>query len=62
MRIAIDFDGTIVDTYRLQQQFCMEKYGISMPLEASAGSLRKQFLTKEQIKEAKSIGDDRQQI
>ncbi len=53
MRIAIDFDGTIANTYVLQQQFCKARFRINLPLEASVGALRKQFLTDEQIKEAK---------
>ena len=54
MRIAIDFDGTIANTYLLQQRFCKERFGIHLPLEASVGTLRKSFLiTEERIKEAK---------
>ncbi len=53
MRIAIDFDGTIANTYVLQKQFCKEKYGIDIPFEALAGPLRKQFLSEEQIREVK---------
>jgi uncharacterized HAD superfamily protein len=53
MRIAIDFDGTIANTYILQKQFCKEKYGIDLPWAAMVGSLRKQFLTDEQILEVK---------
>lgn len=55
MRIAIDFDGTIANTYVLQQRFCRERFGINLPLEASVGALRKQYLTDEQIKEAKEF-------
>jgi uncharacterized HAD superfamily protein len=55
MRIAIDFDGTIANTYALQQQFCKERFGIHLPLEASVGALREKFLRDEQIKEIKEF-------
>jgi len=55
MRIAIDFDGTIANTYVLQQQFCKERYGIKLPLEASVGALRREFLTVQQRKEVKEF-------
>ncbi len=53
MRIAIDFDGTIANTYVIEKQFCKEKCGIDIPFEALAGPLRNQFLTDEQILEVK---------
>lgn len=56
MRIAIDFDGTIANTYLLQKQFCKERFGIDLPLEASVGALRKSILGDDQkIKEAKEF-------
>ncbi|MEM2916667.1 MAG: hypothetical protein QXT19_04920 [Candidatus Woesearchaeota archaeon] len=53
MRIAIDFDGTIANTYVLQRQFCKEKYGIDFPWFAMTGALRRQYLTEEQVVEVK---------
>lgn len=55
MRIAVDFDGTIANTYALQQQFCKVEFGIDLPLEASVGKLREGFLTAAQLQAAKQF-------